>query len=151
MSSSNRDRLREPLLDPMEQRQSRTMLIDPFRNAPALVPALVNVMSMHETYAEKFRAALTRREPAIRDFYDIEYAVRTSIVVPNDVRFVELVRKKLSVPGNESIDISEKKLTLLHRQLTSQLKPVLRPKDYESFDLQNAFGIVSRLARMIAD
>jgi predicted nucleotidyltransferase component of viral defense system len=143
--------LREPLLDPVEQQQSRTMLMDPFRYEPAIVPALVNVMSLHETYAEKFRAALTRREPAIRDFYDIAHAVRTSTVVPDEARFVELVQKKLSVPGNEPIDISAKKLTTLQRQLASQLKPVLRAKDYDDFDLQQAFGIVTRLAKMIAE
>ena len=28
-------------------------------------------------FAEKFRVAMTRREVAIRDFYDIDYAIRT--------------------------------------------------------------------------
>jgi hypothetical protein len=35
-------------------------------------------LSCHETYAEKLRAALTCREPAIRDFYGIDHGVPVS-------------------------------------------------------------------------
>ncbi len=138
--------LREPLFDPIESRLARTMLIDPFRNLPALVSVAVNVMSLRETYAEKFRAALTRKEPAIRDFYDIAYAIRTRRLNLNDTRLVTLIREKLTVPDNTPVDISEAKLSVLRRQLEPQLQPVLRGPDYENFDLEHAFGIVVQLA-----
>jgi predicted nucleotidyltransferase component of viral defense system len=141
--------MREPLLDPVEQRLARTMLTDPFRNESAIGPIPVNVLSIREAYAEKFRAALTRREPAIRDFYDIDYAVRTSILAPADDRLLELVRQKLAVPDNDPIDVSEEKLVTLHKQLATQLKPVLRATDYMSFDLERAFGIVVKLVEAI--
>ena len=140
--------LREPLFDPIESRLARTMLIDPFRNLPALVPVAVNVMSLRETYAEKFRAALTRKEPAIRDFYDIAYAIRTRRLNLNDTRLVTLIREKLTVPDNTPVDISEAKLSVLRRQLEPQLQPVLRGPDYENFDLEHAFGIVVQLAKI---
>lgn len=140
--------LREPLCDPIELRLARTMLIDPFRNAPAIVPIAVNVISLRETYAEKFRAALTRREPAIRDFYDIAYAIRASLLSPNDAGLIEIIREKLAVPDNAPVDISEGKLAALRRQLEPQLKPVLRAADYEYFTLERAFGIVVELAKI---
>jgi predicted nucleotidyltransferase component of viral defense system len=141
--------LREPLLDPMESRPARTMLLDPFRNEPAIAPISVHVLSVRETYAEKVRAALTRREPAIRDFYDIDYAVRTRKLEPTDDRLLDLIRRKLAVPGNNPLDISEGKVRLLSRQLESQLKPVLQAQDYANFDLERAFGIVARLVEAI--
>lgn len=141
--------MREPLLDPIEQRLARAMLIDPFRNEPAMAPIAVNVMSIRETYAEKFRAALTRKEPAIRDFYDIEHAVRMRTLDPNDARLVELIREKLAVPDNAPVDVSEEKLVAVRRQLETRLKPVLRGEDYVNFNLEKAFGIVLQFAEMI--
>jgi predicted nucleotidyltransferase component of viral defense system len=141
--------LREPLLDPMESRLARTMLLDPFRNEPAIAPISVHVLSIRETYAEKIRAALTRREPAIRDFYDIDYAVRTRKLEPTDDRLLDLIRHKLAVASNDPLDVSERKLRLLSRQLESQLKPVLQAQDYANFDLERAFGIVARLVEAI--
>ena len=140
--------LREPLFDPIESRLARTMLIDPFRNLPALVSVAVNVMSLRETYAEKFRAALTRKEPAIRDFYDIAYAIRTRRLNLNDTRLVTLIREKLTVSDTTPVDISEAKLSVLRRQLEPQLQPDLRGPDYENFDLEHAFGIVVQLAKI---
>ena len=41
-----------------------------------VAPISVRSIDKIEALAEKFRAALSRREPAIRDFFDIDYAVR---------------------------------------------------------------------------
>ena len=78
---------------------ARTLLIDPFRQAAAVAPLEVPVLSYRETYAEKLRAALTRREPAIRDFYDIDHGVRSGRLKTDDRRLIDLVRRKLAVPG----------------------------------------------------
>jgi len=123
-------------------------LLDPFRNIPVLVPVAVNVMSLRETYAEKFRAALTCKEPAIRDFYDIAFAIHTRRVNLNDTRLMTLIREKLTVPDNAPVDISEAKLSILRRQLEPQLKPVLRAPDYENFVLEHAFGIIVQLVEL---
>ena len=55
---------------------------------------------MTEAYAEKFRAAMTRREPAIRDFFDLAYAVRDMALNTQDAEFISMVATKLAVPGN---------------------------------------------------
>ena len=49
------------------------------------------------------RRALSRREVAIRDFYDIDYAVRRLDLRPLEPVLIELVRQKLAVPGNDPV------------------------------------------------
>jgi len=137
--------LREPVLDEVEHKPARTMLTDPLRMRPILEPIFVSVLSFRETYAEKFRAATTRRDPAIRDYYDIDYAVRSGKLDPSDDKLLELLRHKLAVPGNKPVDVSNEVFTALQRQLEPQLKPVLRTNDFDRFDLGRAFEIVTNL------
>jgi predicted nucleotidyltransferase component of viral defense system len=139
--------VREPILTVVEQLPARTLLLDPFHRSPALEPVPVAVLSRAEAYAEKLRAALTRREPAIRDFYDIDHACQTSLIKTTDRQLIDLLRRKLSVPGNEPIDVSPGKLEDLRRQLNIQLKPVLRESDFAGFDLDHAFETVERFAK----
>ncbi|MBF8302460.1 MAG: putative cytosolic protein, partial [Candidatus Dadabacteria bacterium] len=137
--------LREQILEPVKECKALTILTNPFRDEPAILPVSVNALTMREAYAEKFRAAMTRRIPTIRDFYDIDYAIRTGKLDTAETKLLELVRHKLAVPDNDPIDISGEKLSTLRTQLETQLKPVLRNSDYESFDLDRAFDIVKKL------
>ncbi len=90
--------------------------------------------------------ALTRRDVAIRDFYDIDYASRKLDLHIDDGEFIRLVRQKLSVPGNLQVDISQPRLEVLRQQLEGQLRPVLREKDYSDFDLERAIRTVIGMA-----
>ena len=90
-------------------------------------------MAELEAYAEKTRAALTRREPAVRDFYDFDYAVQVGYLQPEAADFVALVRQKLAILGNEGIDVSDTRREQLVRQLEAELRPVLRPADFKAF------------------
>jgi len=141
--------LREPVLHPAEYQQARTILLDPFKREPAIEPFRLRVLSGLEAYAEKFRAALTRREPAIRDFYDIDYGLRKTGMDPFESDLLKLIQKKLVVPGNEPIDISEERLNALRMQLEPQLKPVLRAQDYADFDLERIFRSILQLAEVL--
>ena len=138
--------IREPILEPVERLPARTLLVDPFRQTAMVAPLEVPVLSCRETYAEKLRAALTRREPAIRDFYDIDHGVRSGRLNTDDRRLIDLVRRKLVVTGNDPIDVSDEKHAILKRQVQGQLYPVLRESDYTAFDLERAFGIVAQVA-----
>ena len=86
--------LREPLLEKPEILEARTILLDPISGQPMIFPVPFSCISKRESYAEKFRAALTRRDPAIRDYFDIDYAIR-QLNLNIDENMVELVRKKL--------------------------------------------------------
>jgi hypothetical protein len=141
--------LREPLLSPAVTGQARTLLLDPISGtsmAP-IVPLLC--LSRQEAMAEKLRAALSRREPAIRDFYDVDLAVRRLGFGVREPGFVAMVREKLRMPGNASVDVSAARLAALRPQLGAQLKPVLRAVDFAEFDLDRAFGTVVEVAEAV--
>ena len=61
-----------------------------------------------------------------------------------------MVRAKILVPGNDPVDISIEKKLELDRQLKTQLKPVLRPRNFASFDLDKAFDLVLSMAEAIS-
>jgi predicted nucleotidyltransferase component of viral defense system len=141
--------LREPLLTPVFNGMARTLLLDPISGRPMTPTVPLPCISQKEAMAEKLRAALSRREVAIRDFYDIDYAIRRLDLHPLEPSLIELVRQKLAVPGNDPVDISAARLAALRQQLDSQLKPVLRKEDFAEFDLESAFRMVADVAARV--
>ena len=138
--------LREPLLTPAVPGEVRTLLRDPISGSP-LAPALtVLCLSRVEAMAEKLRAALSRREVAIRDYYDIDQAVRRLSLDVLEPKLVGLVREKMAVTGNDPVDVSSARLAALRPQLESELKAVLRAQDFAEFDPDRAFATVAEVA-----
>jgi predicted nucleotidyltransferase component of viral defense system len=141
--------LREPLLVSSVTGEARTMLLNPISGTPMLPAIAVRCIAPVEAIAEKYRAALTRREVAIRDFYDINHAHSKITIDTEDPVFIELLRKKLAVPGNDLVSVRQGRLDHLRGQLESRLKPVLRPTDFDTFDLAGAIGRVLRVAERL--
>ncbi len=141
--------LREPLLTPAVPGEVKTLLLDPISGL-GLVPVFnVPCLSREETLAEKVRAALCRREVAIRDFFDIDHAVHRLGIRLDDPQSVGLVRQKLAVPGNEPPDVSSARLDALRVQVDTELMPVLRAADFAAFDLDRAFATVAGIAARV--
>jgi len=140
--------LREEIILPSELRPARTLLRDPLSAQPALPPVNVQVLQLREAYAEKIRAALTRPDPAIRDFFDIDHALQCGRIDHRHPVMLDLVAKKLSVAANNPVDLSEGKLTNLRGQLKTQLQPVLRTADYEAFDLERVIAALDEMIRL---
>jgi predicted nucleotidyltransferase component of viral defense system len=105
--------LREPLLTAHVAGAAKTILMNPISGNPSVAPMSVRCISKIEAMAEKFRAALTRRDVAIRDFYDIHHAVTNLGLLPHDPELIALVRQKLAVPGNDAISVGEDRLAAL--------------------------------------
>ena len=141
--------LREPLVRPVEQGLARSILLDPISGEDLILPVAAPCIAMAEAFAEKFRAALTRREVAIRDYYDIGYGVAHLGVEPQDVELVQLVETKLAVRDNPPVDVGEERLRQLRAQLETHLRPVLRPDDFDEFDLEHAIEAVVRMAKAV--
>lgn len=135
--------LREPALCPVIVGQAQTLLLDPDTGNAHVRGFPVEALSYHETYAEKFRAALSRRQPAIRDIYDIWVALSAGLKI-SDPAFVDLVRKKMAVSENSFIAMDDATLQGLREQLDNRLRPVVKPADYERFDFE---GTMARLRR----
>jgi hypothetical protein len=92
---------------------------------------------------------LSRREAAIRDFFDIDYAVQRLNLHVQDAAFIQLIRHKLDIPGNDPVDVSGERLKALRQQVAPRLKPVLRAKEFAEFDLDRAFRTVATVAAMV--
>lgn len=141
--------VREPLLLPTVTGQAGTLLLDPI-GGDAMIPAVaVGCIDMIEAMAEKFRAALSRQDVAIRDFYDIDYAAKHLGLEMGSDQMVDLVRRKLAVTGNLPVDIGEQRLADLKRQLDTRLRTVLRERDFQAFDLEQAIRLAATMAEQV--
>jgi predicted nucleotidyltransferase component of viral defense system len=141
--------VREPLLLPVVKAPAKTLLLDPLTGNAAVSAVPVRCIAMNEALAEKFRAAMSRQDVAIRDFFDLDYASQHLGLDPTEHQFIELVRQKLAVPDNLPIDISPERFANLQRQLDARLKAVLRDKDFAAFDLRRAFNLVNAMAKYV--
>lgn len=142
--------VREPVLTPPSVLNARTALMDPVSGKAAVPEIAVLCVSLLEAFAEKFRAALSRRDVAIRDFYDLDYAVRHLSLNPRSPSFVEIVRQKLAVPNNPPVDVGSTRMASLRRQLEAKLKTVLREKEFRDFAFERAIALVADMASRIA-
>ncbi len=87
---------------------------------------------------------------AIRDFYDIDRAVTHLGLRTADPEMVNLVRKKIAIPGNNPVDVGERRILMLRKQVAARLRPVLRQRDYEEFNLDRAIGAVVEMATLVS-
>jgi predicted nucleotidyltransferase component of viral defense system len=143
--------LREPLLDQVLQAQARTLLIDPFNRSELLPTATILCLSTKEAFAEKIRAALARKDAAIRDLFDLDHASRHQKIDLKDTDLLDLAWLKLQVPGTNALDISQPRIDAMRRQLTTELQPVLRPEDYAVFDFDRAVAKLVELSAVFME
>lgn len=141
--------IREPLLKPSIPQMAHTIVVNPFSGQTFFPGFTLHAMDRDEAYAEKMRAALTRKDPAIRDFFDIFYAVHNLGIDLSDSGFLSIVQAKLAVAGNFPINVSDDRKSQLVRQLDGELRPVLRPADFDMFNLNEAFDMVRRIAELL--
>lgn len=142
--------VREPLLMPPAMLAARTVLIDPISGDPAVPGLNVTCINALEAMAEKFRAALSRRDVAIRDFYDLDYAMQHLSLNLGSPSFVDMVRHKLAIPENPPVDVGDERIAALRRQFVAKLKTVLQEKDFRNFDLDRAISLVVNMATRLA-
>ena len=141
--------LREPVVEAVESRAAETILIDPISGKRALAAIPVVVMSLQESYAEKIRAALSRREPAIRDLFDLHHAIDSEILDASSASLLGLASRKLLLNPDEPSNVSEERLEMFRRQVETALRPVLRPEDFEQFDIKRVLALLLELDQRI--
>lgn len=138
--------LSEENLLPTERGEAATALLNPISGSPLVPRFPVASLSYRETMAEKFRASLCRVEVAIRDFFDVDHAVQGSRFDPLEPAFLDLLRRKLAAPRTGPVDVSDRRVEELQRQLEGQLRPMLRAGDYSTFSLERAVTTVRAVA-----
>jgi predicted nucleotidyltransferase component of viral defense system len=94
-------------------------------------------LAWNEAVAEKLKAAISRKDVAIRDYYDLWYIAESGFDF-NDKDFIGLFKRKVTDEGfsgdyKENFGLSADKLSFLRKQIGDLLKPVIRSG--EEFDL----------------
>ena len=137
------------VVEPPVEQNAATLLLNPVSAESATAFYPVCVMQLNETFAEKVRAALTRRTPEIRDYFDLQYACENKTIQPSEADFLNLVKDKLSLPGNGEIISAETIKVILQRQLETRLRPVLSESDFISFDLEKVLSTVDQIRQSL--
>lgn len=142
--------VREPNMMDTHEGASKTALLNPIDRQALVEVYAVRCFSYPEAMAEKLRAALCRSEVAIRDFFDVDYAVRSAGFNTLETAFLELLRRKIAIPRTGPVDVSAARTERLQRQLDAQLRPVLREREFAEFDLARAIDTVRAVERELA-
>lgn len=142
--------VREPNMLDAQERDTKTALLNPVDGQPLVDAYPVLALSYPEAMAEKVRAALCRSEVAIRDFFDVDYAVRNGRFNPLEPSFLELLRRKIAIPRTGPVDVSAGRMERLQRQVQAQLRPVLREQEFAGFDLARAIDTVRAVGQELA-
>ena len=141
--------MREELIKKANWMQTSTLLIDPFRETEVILKFKTQCLTIEELYSEKFRAALSRKEPAIRDFYDIFYATQNFELDFMSDNFLSIIKIKLAVPCNEPVMINPQRKKQLVSQINAELKPVLRNQDLAQFDFELVYELVEKISKKV--
>jgi predicted nucleotidyltransferase component of viral defense system len=141
---------RELVLLPVEHPELRTILIDAISMEPAVSAFPKRSLAMVEAYAEKVRAALTRRDPAIRDIFDIDYATSAKTLDLSNLELQNLIVQKIRQPGNQLQSTEGLRLEALRQQIETGLRPVLRARDFTAFDFERAVVNLRSLENVVA-
>ena len=83
------------------------------------------------------RAALSRKKPAIRDIFDIHHAIKNQLINIKDI--MSMVKYKVNIL-NRKINLSDDRKEEFLSQIETDLKPVLRQRDFDSFDFEEAWN-----------
>lgn len=142
--------VREPNMTETVQGNARTVLLNPLNGQPLVEACAVLSLSYSEAMAEKVRAALCRSEVAIRDFFDVDHAVRKGGFDLAEVGFLGLLGRKLAIPRTPAPDLSQGRIAQLERQLETQLRPVLREREFQQFDLARAIDTLRSVYQTLA-
>ncbi|MGM0367990.1 MAG: nucleotidyl transferase AbiEii/AbiGii toxin family protein, partial [Actinomycetota bacterium] len=141
--------LRQFPIDKIVQNTVKHFYKDPFTGGDLVPSNKITCLSIKEAVAEKMKAAVTRREPAIRDFYDLWY-ISESYFDFKDPDFIKIFRKKLedeSFTGNfkYNLGLNKKSLENLNKQIESMLTPVI--KINEKFEITKVLNRYNKILK----
>ncbi len=114
---------------------------DPFTGEDLIPKNKILSISLNEAIAEKLKVAITRRDLAIRDYYDLWFIAEAKFDFKNK-HFLSLFKKKLEAEKyqasySNNFGLDQKNIELLRKQIVTELIPVIRVG--ENFDLDKVF------------
>lgn len=140
--------LRQPPIDKPVLSVIKHFYQDPFTGKDLIPTHKVLSLSFKEAVAEKLKAAITRKDVAIRDYFDLWHIAEAKFDF-HDIHFVSIFKKKLADEGHEkkeyrhNFGLNEETLNLLRGQVETDLAPVIRAG--EQFDLDKVLTRFNKL------
>ncbi len=133
--------LRQTPIDNPVHNAVRHFYQDPFTGEDLIPQHKILSLSLNEAVAEKLKAAITRRDVAIRDYYDLWFISEAKFDF-NNKHFLGIFKKKLEdekYKGDyrNNFGLDQQAIELLRKQISTELIPVIRIG--ESFDLDKVF------------
>lgn len=133
--------LRQPPIEKPINTEIKHFYQDPFTGEDLFPSGKVLSLSWKEAVAEKLKAAISRQEAVIRDYYDLWHISEFRFDF-YDRTFVKLFKRKIADEGytgdyKENFGLSADKASILRSQIDGLLKPVIRSG--EEFDLDKVF------------
>ncbi|MFC1546385.1 nucleotidyl transferase AbiEii/AbiGii toxin family protein [bacterium] len=115
---------------------------DPFSDEDLIPKNKIACLTYNEAVAEKLKAAISRRNIAIRDYYDLWHIELAGFNFKND-KFIKIFKRKVSEEGYKgnfmvNFGLKEDDITKLYNQVNTELMPVIR--DGENFNLEKLFA-----------
>jgi len=114
---------------------------DPFTGEDLIPKNKILSLTLNEIVAEKLKAAITRRDVAIRDYYDLWFISEARFDFKSK-HFLSIFNKKLEEEKyranySHNFGLNQKSIELLNKQISTELIPVIRIG--ETFDLNKVF------------
>ncbi len=128
--------LREELLEPAMTSGARSLLMDPYSETKKARSVNITGLSRQEAYAEKTRAALCRKKLAIRDFYDLDYAITHNLIDISSGAFTALVKKKIHHETHFHDFTDPEIIKFLKFKIKGELEPTLKRSGIAGFHLE---------------
>jgi predicted nucleotidyltransferase component of viral defense system len=122
---------------------------DPFTGEDLIPRHKILSLSLNEAVAEKLKAAITRKDPAIRDYFDLWHIAKSRFDF-HDKRFVSIFKKKLKAEAyrhdfRHNFGLDETVAERLRSQVETDLMPVIRSG--EGFDLDKVFALFNKILK----
>ena len=123
---------------------------DPFTGEDLIPRNKILSLTLDEAVAEKLKAAITRKDVAIRDYYDLWFISETKFDF-KDKHFLSIFKKKLGLEKFKAnyyhnFGLDQQSIELLHKQIETELIPVIRVG--ESFNLDKVFDRFNEILKL---
>lgn len=124
---------------PSTQRPIQSIYTDPITEEPIFLEQNIQCLNIQEMICEKVRACMTRRNPAIRDFFDLRYLESQWIDIFSNKEIIKDKCDEVSDRNRTFLDNYNK----LEKQIQTDLIPVL--KNIWTFKLKDIYDQILSL------
>jgi predicted nucleotidyltransferase component of viral defense system len=143
--------LRQKPIDKPVYNAIRHFYQNPFTDEDLIPENKILSLSLTEAIAKKLKAAITRKDLAIRDYYDLWYITKSDFDFYNK-KFLNIFKKKLEGEGykgdySHNFGLGKIEIELLYQQIKTDLMPVIHIGEH--FNLKKVFERFNKILKGI--